>query len=236
MAAPDRIARSLLKPFARACKEFELLEEGDRIAVGVSGGEDSRILLDFLLRYRDRLPFSPDLLAIHVDGSDVGLPDVRPQLIPWLEGLPITYHVVPLELPPDEPLPLDCFRCAWNRRRALFTAAADAGCNKVALGHHADDAAVTTLMSLMFAGRLETMEPKVSFFDGKIVLVRPLIYLPKKDLIYYANAADYAIPPECPQAEDAKRDQIERFLRTFGPHQEQIRKNLWRTAREAMGF
>jgi len=242
---PDRIAHFLLKPVARACKEFGLLRGGDRVAVAVSGGKDSRALLDLLLRYRRRAPFSYELVALHIFGVPAGPPDgsggrlqrdLRLTLEPWFRERGVEYHFAPLELPPDEPLPLDCFRCSWNRRKALFTAAADLGCDKLALGHHADDAAATTLMNLMFGGRLETMEPRVEFFDGAVVVVRPLIYVPEKDLARYGRASGFPRLHPCPQAGESKRAQMRGFLRQFGRDQRQIRANLWRAARREMGF
>jgi len=231
MSDLDRIASFLLKSVARACKEFDLLAEGDRVAVAVSGGKDSRTLLDLLLRYQRRVPFSYELVALHVVGTAAGFPDLTGVLRPWFEELGVAYRFVPLELPPGEPLPLDCFRCSWNRRKALFLAADEAGCNKLAFGHHADDAAVTALLNLLFAGRLETLEPKVDFFDGRIAVVRPLIYVPAKELTRYARAAGFPLAPACPRASDSRRQQIEAFLRGFGRHQAHIRANIWRAAR-----
>jgi len=236
VADQDRIAYFLLKDVTRAVGEFELIEDGDRVAVAVSGGKDSRAMLDLLLRHRRRVPYDYDLLALHVDGSEAGLRDLRPELEPWFQDLEVDYHIEPLDLPPDEPLPLDCFRCSWLRRKTLFTASVERGYGKVALGHHADDAAVTTLMNLMFNGRLETMEPRVVFFDGAVTVIRPLIHLPEKELVRYARAAGYPDRPPCPQGRESKRAEIEAFLRGFGPQQDQIRTNLWRAAREAMGF
>jgi tRNA(Ile)-lysidine synthase TilS/MesJ len=236
VTSPERIAYFLLKEVTRAVGEFKMIEEGDRVAVAVSGGKDSRAMLELLLRHRRKVPYAYDLVALHIVGTSAGLPDRRPELEPWFRELGVDYRFPPLELPPDEPLPLDCFRCSWNRRKALFTAAHDLGCAKLALGHHADDAAVTTLMNLMFSGQLETMEPRVTFFDGLIILIRPLIYLPEKELARYARAAGYPEPTPCPQGEASKRAQVAAFLRQFGHEQEQIRTNLWRVAREAMGF
>ena len=236
MDDPNQIANSLLREITRAIGEFGLIDDGDRVAVAISGGKDSRALLDLLLRYQKRTPLHYELLALHIDGSEAGLPDLRPDLEPWFQYLGVAYHFAPLELPPDEPLPLDCFRCSWNRRKALFTVSVGQGCDKLAFGHHADDAAVTTLMNLMLSGRLETMEPRVAFFDGAITVIRPLIYVPVKDLVHYANAAGFPEDKPCPQERDSKRAQIEAFLRQFGPHQDQIRTNLWHTARQAMGF
>jgi tRNA 2-thiocytidine biosynthesis protein TtcA len=231
VGTPDRIASFLLKPFARACKEFDLLAEGDRIAVAVSGGKDSRALLDLLLRYRERASLSYEVTALHVVGSHAGLPDLTSTLRPWFEESGVAYRFVPLVLPPDEPLPLSCFRCSWNRRKALFLAADDLRCNKLALGHHADDAAVTTLLNLLFAGRLETLEPKVSFFEGHVTVIRPLIYVKAKELARYARATGFPPAPPCPAESDSNRRQVEGFLRGFGRRQAHIRANLWRVAR-----
>ena len=228
----ERLAHFLLKPFAQACKEFELLAEGDRIAVAVSGGKDSVTMLDLLLRYRERVPFSYEVVALHVVGTEAGLPDSTGVLAPWFQELGVDYHFASLELPPDEPLPMDCFRCSWNRRKTIFLAADALGCNKVALGHHADDAAVTTLLNLLLAGRMETLEPKVSFFDGQIIVIRPLIHTEAKEIARYAREAGFPSAPPCPYESDTNRQKIEMFLRSFGRQQAQIRANLWRLARE----
>jgi tRNA(Ile)-lysidine synthase TilS/MesJ len=233
---PDRIAHFLLKEVTRAIGEFELIRDGDRVAVAVSSGKDSRTMLDLLLRHRRKVRYDYDLLALHVDGSKAGLPHLRPELEPWFQDLGVDHAFVPLHLPPDEPVPLDCFRCSWLRRKTLFTASVERGCRKLALGHHADDAAVTTLMNLMLNGQVETMEPRVVFFDGAVTVIRPLILLPEKEIIRYAKAAGYSDRPPCPQGLTSTRAEVEAFLRQFGPQQEQIRTNLWRAAREAMGF
>jgi tRNA 2-thiocytidine biosynthesis protein TtcA len=237
MSDPDRIAFFLLKSVARACKEFDLLAEGDRVAVAVSGGKDSRALLDLLMRYRTRVPFSYEPVALHVVGTSAGFPDLRADLEPWFRELGIAYHCTPLELPSEESLPLDCHRCSWNRRKALFTAAAELGCNKLAFGHHADDAAATTLLSLMYGGRLETMMPRREFFDEKVTVIRPLIYVLEKELIRYAKATGFADPPPlCPHGLTSKRAQVKMLLRHFGRDQKQIRNNLWHAARQSMRF
>ncbi|HEY76465.1 MAG TPA: hypothetical protein G4O00_09835 [Thermoflexia bacterium] len=228
----EQTARALLKEVARACKEFDLLADGDRVAVAVSGGKDSRTLLDLLLRYRERVPFSYDLVALHVVGTAAGFSDLSSVLRPWFEELGVEYHFIPLELPPGEPLPLNCFRCSWNRRKALFLAADRLGCNKLALGHHADDAAATALLNLLFTGRLETLEPKVAFFGGRITVIRPLIYVAAKDLAYYARQSGFPPPPPCPGAADTWRRQIEAFLQSLGPHQDRARANIWRATRK----
>jgi len=221
----------LLRDVTRAIGEFALIDDGDRVAVAVSGGKDSRALLELLLRHRRRAPYDYELLAIHVDGSEAGLPDMRTELEPWLDGLDVDCHVVPLALPAEEPLPLTCFRCSWNRRKALFIAASDLGCGKLAIGHHADDVAVTTLMNLLFNGELRTMEPRVAFFDDAVTVIRPLICVAEKDLLRLARAAGYPERPSCPWETESRRAHIEAFLRQLGPEQDQVRTNLWRITR-----
>ena len=107
MIDPDRVAAFLLKPVARACKEFDLLAEEDRVAVAVSGGKDSRALLDLLLRYRGRVPYAYELIALHIVATVAGFSDrsaersrrsLRPELEPWFRELDVEYHFAPLEL------------------------------------------------------------------------------------------------------------------------------------------
>ena len=149
MSNLDRIVQFLLKDVSRAVGEFDLVDPGDHVAVAVSGGKDSRSMLDLLLRHRRQVPYDYQLMALHVVGTEAGLPDRRLHLEPWFRDLGVDHRFLPLDLPPDESLPLDCFRCAWNRRKTLFNAAVDLGCAKLALGHHIDDAAVTALMNLL---------------------------------------------------------------------------------------
>ncbi len=230
----DSIARNLLKSVNRAVQEFELIADGDRIAVGVSGGKDSRVLLDALLRGVN-IPGAYSVVAVHIDGTGVGLPTLVPTLEPWFRELGVEYDIAPLAIADDEPLPMTCFRCARTRRKALFVAAERLGCNKVAFGHHADDAAATTLMSLMVKGRLETLEPRRSFFDGRLTLIRPLIYTTEKEIVRYTRAQGWTFPPElaCPREADARRGRFERFLATFKDKERaQIRANLWRMCQQ----
>ncbi len=227
----------LLKEIAKACREFNLIEAEDRIVVGVSGGKDSFALLELLVAaQRDpklALPGGPySILAVHVDGSAVGLPDLKPALQPWFEALGVPYAFVPLELKDDEPRPPSCFRCAFNRRKALFQAAQRFGCNKVALAHHADDAAATTLLNLLQQGRVESLPPRRVFFGGLFTVIRPLIYVKEQDLARYARACGWESAPEatCPHAHMTRRQHVAAFLASFGRDQNQLRANLWRAA------
>ncbi|HEY89848.1 MAG TPA: tRNA 2-thiocytidine(32) synthetase TtcA [Thermoflexia bacterium] len=234
MSAFDKIAAYLQKPLNRAVREFNLIEDGDRIAVGVSGGKDSRVLLELLLRGVD-IQGAYEVVAVHIEGTDVGLPDQRPVLEPWFRTLGVEYEIAPLAVAANEPLPLNCFRCSWHRRKALFCAADRWGCNKVALGHHADDAAVTTLLNVLYKGQTESLASHRTFFEGRFIVIRPLIYVEESAITRYARARGWKFPPEleCPRGRETRRAKLTEFLRTLDKREyERVRANLWRLGSE----
>lgn len=228
----DKLTYYTLKNVNRAIREFEMIAQGDRIAVAVSGGKDSRALLHLLRARQSSVPEEHDLLALHVEADSSGQSHLRPVLEPWFRDLGVEYAFLPLELAPDEPQPLDCFRCSWNRRKALFRKAAELGCNKLAFGHHADDALHTALLNLFYSGRLETMAPSVPFFDGQITLIRPLIYIEERHIERLARALAFPVPDStCPRNDGSKRAWVKEWLGHAGPEYRQIRTNVWRAAR-----
>ena len=232
-SASEKLTFYLLKNVNKAIREFNMIADGDRVAVAVSGGKDSRLLLHLLHARQQSVAEKYHLTALHVDSEVAGYPRLRPVLEPWFRGMGVDYAFVPLELSPDEPLPLDCFRCSWNRRKALFLKARELGCNKLAFGHHADDALQTTLLNLFYSGRPETMAPTVDFFDAQIIVIRPLIYTEERRLDQLARAL--AFPRDdvtCPHNDTSRRAWIKEWLRNAGADYRQIRANLWRVARQ----
>jgi tRNA 2-thiocytidine biosynthesis protein TtcA len=236
VATPDAIASFLLRDVSRAVFDYGLIADGDRIAVGVSGGKDSRALLDLLVRGVD-IPGTYEVVALHVDGTGAGLPDQTQDLVPWFEALGVPYEILPIEVAADEPLPMGCFRCARNRRKTLFTGAHKQGCTRVALGHHADDAAATTLLSLMYKGKLETLAPRRRYFGGLLEVIRPLILLSEREIGRYARASQWVLPaePACPHGQESRRVKVASFLSSL-PRRErrQVRANLIRAAGAAL--
>jgi tRNA 2-thiocytidine biosynthesis protein TtcA len=225
----DRYTFFALKQVNRAIREFAMIADGDRVAVAVSGGADSCALLHLLHARQATAPERYQLVALHVQMHPAGLPDMRPVLEPWFIRLGVEYAFVPIALGARDTLPLNCQRCAWNRRKALFLKAHALGCHKLAFAHHADDAAETALLNLLFTGRLQTLAPRLDFFGHTITLIRPLIYLEKSRLTQLARALALpygAIP--CPHAETSRRAWIRRWLAEAGRERRQIRANLWR--------
>jgi tRNA 2-thiocytidine biosynthesis protein TtcA len=237
---PDRrsvLLFYLLKKINKCHREHQLLGDGDRIAVALSGGKDSCTLLDALLQRRGLEKYT--LTAIHVTpASDMeceSSADVR-ALHVWLDKLNVEGHFVPAQEAygkPKRPNQSPCFYCAWRRRKALFTKAQELGCNKLALAHNADDVAQTTLMNLFYQGKLTTMVPRVSFFGGQLIVIRPLAYVPEKEIFYYAQEADFPpAPPPCPAGQHSKRALMRQILNTVQESHPKARVHLWRAVEQ----
>ena len=228
----------MLKKVNRAIHKHQMIRDGDRIAVAVSGGKDSLGLLTLLRLRQKRIRERYELLAIHVQGDARG-PDcpLHPTLSAWLQTRGYEFVIVPMDIPPDEALPMSCQRCSWNRRKTLFQAANEMGCNVIAFAHHADDLAQTALLNLFYGGRLETMFPTVDLFDGRLRLIRPLAFVPEKNMHRLAHACDFPPPPpDCLRAETNRRALMAQVLRLFGPDEHQARANLVRAALRQMQF
>jgi tRNA 2-thiocytidine biosynthesis protein TtcA len=204
----------MLKKVNRAIREFNMVEEGDRIAVGLSGGKDSWTLLS-LLRYRQRFAGEKySVVALHVLGDARG-PETpeHPPLKDWLLEHKVEHVIRPSHTAPDESLPMPCHRCTWNRRRTLFAMAEEAGCNKLAFGHHLDDLAETALMNLTRHGRCDTMAPVREYVGGKLTLIRPMIYLPEHEIVRYAGVCGFpSPPPACPLGGNTERARVKGIL------------------------
>jgi tRNA 2-thiocytidine biosynthesis protein TtcA len=227
---PDRLAYFLLKSVNEAAREFDMLRAGDRVAVAVSGGKDSLSLLRLLQIHRLASEKPYTLAAIHVRGDATGITGPHAPLEDWLAGQDVPVRVVEPEIGAGDALPLDCQRCTWLRRKALFLAAEALGCNVIAYAHHADDAAQTTLLNLLYGGDLRTLQPAADYFGGKFRLIRPLFYMPESDLARFARASGFPPPPPtCPRAGDSRRKRIADMLKLLGrDYLKQARPNLIR--------
>ncbi len=205
-----------------------MLSPGDRIAVGLSGGKDSYGLLVLLSKLAKRLPFRIEVLALHLDQGQPGY-DGAP-LSGWLERSSIpfeilredTYSVVTDKLAPGQTY---CSLCSRLRRGVLYTALERLNYNKLALGHHRDDALETLLMNLFYSGRLQAMPAKYRTDDGRFEVIRPLIECAESWLEEYAAQNEFPILPcnLCGSQEGLKRERIKRLLTELEGEQPDVR-------------
>jgi tRNA 2-thiocytidine biosynthesis protein TtcA len=213
------VTRKLSGTMLRTVVAHRLIEADDRVLVAVSGGKDSYTLLDLLSRARRKAPVRFALFALHLDQGQPGY-DGRP-LRQWLErcGAPFeivredTYSVVLGDAARNES-PTYCRLCSRLRRGVLYTAADRLGCNKIALGHHRDDALQTLLLNLFYAGRLQAMPAAYTTNDGRFRVIRPLIECGEAEIARHAAVAGYPIVPcrLCGSRKDSKRETVARLL------------------------
>ena len=193
-AVAKRLSRTMTATIAR----YGLVGPGDRILVAISGGKDSYTLLDLLWRARARAPFGFDLVAVHLDQGQPGY-DGTP-LRRWLEASKIpfeivredTYSVVRRVTPEGGTF---CAACSRLRRGVLYSTAERLGCNKIALGHHRDDALETLLLNLFYGGRLAAMPARYRTADGRFEVIRPLVECAERDIAAHAEARSFPILP-----------------------------------------
>ena len=208
------IRKHLWQRITKAIKTFELIQDGDRIGVGLSGGMDSAILLFALTTLARRAPVSFQVTGLHVD-SGFGV-DMRP-IQDLCEQVGVEFHVTRLPiaaaLESREPGSSACSLCAYLRRGALNSLARASGCNKVALGHHSDDAVETLFLNMLYEGRIATLKPVAYQDRSGITLIRPLI-LVRKEAIERA-VSYYGLPRvknPCPYGNQSKRSLVRACL------------------------
>jgi len=228
----NALYRSIRKKTGRAIGDFNLIEEGDRIAVGVSGGKDSYTLLHILDALRRRAPVKYELVAVNVDS---GFPGFRKEVIEehlkqhgFAYRMQSTncYDIIETKRRPGSSY---CSFCARLRRGVLYSLADELGCNKIALGHHLDDFIETLLLNQFYVGTLAAMSPKLQADNGRHTVIRPLVYVEESEIIRFARQnAMPIICCACPVCGvvDQKRQRMKQLVKELAKENPHLRRSM----------
>lgn len=223
------LEKQIRKRFNKACKEYNLLEDGDRILVGLSGGKDSLMLLK-LLALQSRI-YKPriSVIAAHIRMNNIPYAADAAFLKDFCSGLGVELIMAGTSFDDTtDKRKSPCFLCSWNRRKMLFTIAQENHCNKIALGHNMDDFIETMLMNITFQGAFSAMAPMMQMRKFPICVIRPLCMVNEQDIAEYARLSGY--PPQiknCPYENASNRKEMKELLHHLEKLNPEARYNLW---------
>lgn len=222
----------------RAVQEFGLIDEGDKIAVGISGGKDSLVLLSALAGMRRFEAFSYDIVAVTIDPGFNGVPNNYDAVARLCDRLQVPFSLVHTQIGEivfdirKEPNP--CSLCANMRRGALHDAAKAAGCNKLALGHHYDDVIETFMMNLLKEGRIGCFSPKTHLDRKDITVIRPLVFAPESQVSAACKRNDLEVVKSvCPADKTTVRQQTKEFLADMERRDKGVKQRIFSALRKS---
>ena len=224
-----KLMRRIEQRFMKGIVQYDLIEEGDKILVGLSGGKDSLALLELLAR-RSRI-YKPrfSVVAVHVVMTNIAYESDMDYLRTYAEGLGVPFVRYETSFDPStDNRKSPCFLCSWNRRKALFTVAKEQGCNKIALGHHMDDILETLLMNMTFQGAFSTMPPRLVMRKFDMTIIRPMCLVHESDLVEMAALRGYRKQiKNCPYEKDSHRSEMKDVLKRLEAMNPEARFSLW---------
>lgn len=214
---------------AKAIGAYQMIDKNDRVLVAISGGKDSLVLLEALsaLRNYDFLQF--ELEALHINVEDVSYQVDREKLTSLADGLSVKLQIKNIQAGiENRGKKTPCFVCSWHRRKALFTFAVENGFQKIAFGHHMDDAVETLLINMAYHGNISSLPGKLTMFEDAIQLIRPLILLTNKDTSEFARIRKYPqLKAECPFEDTTYRKTARDFIKQLESLHPNAKRNLF---------
>ena len=225
------IVKKLESKVKSAIYNYNLIEEGEGVMVGISGGKDSYALLNLLVSLRQSMPDKFLIEACHVQAQDMPYKADETFMRDYCHEneIPLHFRQITVDYRPEGRQPA-CFICSWKRRKALFAVTRERNCKKLALGHHLDDAVETLLMNMIHHSSISSMPPKLSMFDGELFTIRPLILVHDNELKKYSQIMEF--PSEvslCPHEDETNRDSVRELIRASEKLNRSARENIFRS-------
>lgn len=225
----EKMLRRIEKRFSKGVVEYGLIEEGDKILIGLSGGKDSLALVELLAK-RARI-YKPkfSVIAVHVVMKNIPYQSDVEYLRSYVEsfGVPFVLSETEFDATTDT-RKSPCFLCSWNRRKALFAVAKEQDCNKIALGHHMDDILETLLMNITYQGAFGTMPPRLAMNKFDMTIIRPMCLVHESDLIEMAQMRGYRKQVKnCPYESQSSRSTMKGILKQLEELNPEARYSLW---------
>lgn len=216
----NKLQKRLRRNVGNAIADFNMIEDGDKVMVCLSGGKDSYTLLDILLNLKLSAPIHFDIVAVNLDQKQPGFPE---HVLPaYLDSIGVeykiveenTYGIVKEKIPEGK---TTCSLCSRLRRGILYRTATELGATKIALGHHRDDMLETLFLNMFYGGKMKSMPPKLISDDGKQIVIRPLAYCKEKDIEKYSIAKNFPIIPcnLCGSQPNLQRQVVKEMLQTW---------------------
>lgn len=227
----DLFLSNTRKRVGKAVHMYQLIKPNDVILIAVSGGKDSLFLLEALALLKKHIPFHFSLKAVHIEVDDAPYEIDKVFLEGLCKDLDVTLHYRNMELGDlSKSKKSPCFICSWKRRKELFNAVEELECNKIALGHHMDDAIETLLMNMANHANISSMPPELEMFKGKFKIIRPLLLTEESNIVKYSELRGFPDEIElCPFEEKGKRWEMKQLIKSFEHLNKNARINLYRS-------